>query len=232
MVSGCQWQCCPGLVSMAAAVMVAGLVGLVTMADGTQPTIGPETLENFEQYAGDGFPARWRANDGEARNIYRVESEAGNRFLRARSKNQGVQIGLEHVFNPTHWRRFGWRWRVHEFPRGADERVGDKHDAAAQVYIIFDNQYRPRVIKYIWSGSVPAQSRFINPLYSRGRVVVLRSGAAEKNKWVEEEVSFYDDYKKFFGATPGDVQGIAVLSSSDSTRSTASADYDDFTLLP
>ena len=75
-------------------------------------------------------------------------------------------------------------------------------------------------------------SRFNHPLYNRGHVVILRSGPAEKNQWFNEEINFYDDYRSFFGSEPGKVQGIAVLSSSDSTKSSASADFDDFTLLP
>jgi homospermidine synthase len=35
-----------------------------------------------------------------------------------------------------------------------------------------------------------------------------------------------------FGEEPGKVQGIAILSSSDLTKSLAIADYDDFILLP
>jgi hypothetical protein len=88
------------------------------------------------------------------------------------------------------------------------------------------------VIKYIWSSALPAGARFTNPLYSRGRIVVLRSGPREKDRWQEETINFYDDYKQFFGEEPDRIQGIGVLSSSDATKSLAIADYDDFTLLP
>jgi hypothetical protein len=44
-------------------------------------------------------------------------------------------------------------------------------------------------------------------------------------------VNLYRDYKVFFGEEPGEVQGIAVKTSSDSTKSIAVADYDDFSLL-
>ena len=41
----------------------------------------------------------------------------------------------------------------------------------------------------------------------------------------------YADYKALFGAEPGAVQGLGVMSSSSHTRSVVSADYDDFVLL-
>lgn len=73
---------------------------------------------------------------------------------------------------------------------------------------------------------------FTNPLYNRGRIVILRSGPQKKDKWYEESIDFYEDYKRFFGEEPGKVQGIGILSSSDATKSLVIADYDDFTLLP
>jgi len=57
-------------------------------------------------------------------------------------------------------------------------------------YVVFDNQYWPRVIKYIWSAALPVGSRFANPLYGRGIVVVLWSGSVEREKWQAEEVNF------------------------------------------
>jgi Protein of unknown function (DUF3047) len=189
-------------------------------------------LENFERYGDAVFPSRWKSRNDEAQKIYRIEAENSNRFLRAHAEKQAVQIGLDYVFNAQKLRRLSWRWRVHQLPAGADERSAEKHDAAAQVYVVFDNQYWPRVIKYIWSAALPAGSRFTNPLYSRGRVAVLRNGEPDKNKWYDEEVNFLDDYRKFFGAEPGQVQGIGILTSSDSTKSVAAADYDDFVLLP
>ena len=59
---------------------------------------------------------------------------------------------------------------------------------------------------------------------------VLRSGSEHLGTWQEETVNVYRDYQAAFGEEPGEVQGIAVNTSSDSTKSVAAADYDDFTL--
>ena len=205
---------------------------LVFAVWGTQFPSGSTPLEDFERYDNGAFPNRWRSRNDEARKIYRVEAETSGRFLRAHADKQAAQIGLDHVFEPKQQRRLTWRWRVHQLPTGADERSADKHDAAAQVYVIFDNQYWPRVIKYIWSAALPVGTRFVNPLYGRSRVVVLRSGPGEKQQWRREEINFYEDYKKFFDSEPSKVQGVGILTSSDATKSVAIADYDDFVLLP
>jgi DUF3047 family protein len=189
-------------------------------------------LENFEQSGTNGFPSKWRGSNDDAKNIYRIESENGNRFLRARADNQAVQIGLERIFDPKNQPRLKSRWRAHQLPKGADERVSGKHDAAAQVYVVFDNQTLPRVVKYTWSSSLPVGTQFTSPLYNRNKGIVRRSGQPDGRRWYEEEANFLEDFKKLFGAEPGKVQGIAILTSSDATKTVAAADYDDFVLLP
>lgn len=59
------------------------------------PAPAATLLEHFDQYAEGTFPTKWRGKNSDAQSIYRIESEGGNRFLRARSNNQGVQIALE-----------------------------------------------------------------------------------------------------------------------------------------
>ena len=58
--------------------------------------------------------------------------------------------------------------------------------------MVFDNQYLPRVIKYIWSAGLPVGISFINPLYGRGRVVVLRSGSSSKGEWHQEIINWIE----------------------------------------
>jgi hypothetical protein len=70
-----------------------------------------------------------------------------------------------------------------------------------------------------------------SPVYWRAKVVVLESGVADAGEWRKETVNFYDDYKKLFGFEPGEVEGVGLLTDSDTTATVAEADYDDFTLL-
>jgi hypothetical protein len=192
------------------------------------------SLENFAEYPVGTFPTRWkvRGNEEEAREIYRVAAERDKHFLHAYSKGQGVQIGLTHVFKPQEFPLLRWRWRALQLPAGADERVKKTNDSAAAVYVVFDNQILPRAIKYVWSSTVPVGSRVDSPVYWRSKVVVLQSGPSSVGEWRQETVNCYQDYKDLFGAEPGEVQGIAVLTDSDVTGGVAEADYADFALLP
>jgi hypothetical protein len=59
-------------------------------------------------------------------------------------------------------------------------------------------------------------------------VRVLRN-SAQAGQWVEEQVNVREDYQKYFGGSevpkPG---GIAVLTDSDDTKSSAQGDYANF----
>ena len=217
--------------------MVLGwvMVGGVGRADDRPPAHRPVLEETFEQYAVGTFPGRWevRGDEAEARTIYRVvEEEAGNRFLRASAERQDIQIGLTKKFGPEQYPVLRWRWRVARLPTGGDERAKPTNDSAAAVYVVFDSRIMPRAIKYVWSATLPVGSTFTSPHYWRGKVVVLQSGPPDSPAWRQETVNFYEDYQELFGFAPGEVQGVAILTDSDVTQSSAQADYDDLAVLP
>jgi hypothetical protein len=60
---------------------------------------------------------------------------------------------------------------------------------------------------------------------------VIRSGTSPKGEWTEERVNVLEDYKKYFNESEvPKTAGIAVLTDSDDTRSTAQGDYAKFRL--
>lgn len=191
------------------------------------------TLETFEADTLRAFPQRWNAlKDAQvAQGIYLVDEEDGNRFLRAFSEKQGILISLSHTFQPKTLPFLRWRWRVTQLPSGGDERTAHTNDSAAGVYVIYDNRVMPRAVKYVWSTTLPVGTRVTNPGYWRARTIVLRTGPTKLGTWQQETVNLYQDYKELFGTEPGEVQGIGLITSSDSTSSVAAADYDDFILL-
>jgi hypothetical protein len=190
-------------------------------------------LANFDADQPSAFPQQWKARGSEdiARIVYQVAEENGNRFLHAHAEKQDVQIGISRSFQPKEFPILQWRWRAKQLPAGGNEQATDTNDSAAGVYVVFDSTVMPRAIKYVWSSTLPVGTRFTSPVYWRSRTIVLQSGLGQVNEWKLETVNFYRDYKELFGTEPGEVQGIAILTDSDGTKSVAEADYDDFTLL-
>jgi Protein of unknown function (DUF3047) len=223
-------------IHVALCALVLVLWGVLPAKGETQtPDTGgtPFILETFEQDPPLQFPARWQVHGDQhqAEQIYQVRVEADNHFLHAQAVSQAIQVGIVREMSPQAFPRLRWRWRVHQLPPGGDERQQATHDSAAAVYVVFDNRLLPRVLKYVWSTTVPAGTQLTNPLYWRAKIIVLESGTRGLEEWRQETVDVYADYKALFGAEPGEVLGVGLMSSSSHTQSVVSADYDDFMVL-
>jgi hypothetical protein len=188
------------------------------------------TLDDFSKATIGQFPLNWKPRKDEGTEVYAVREEEGLRFLRAESRGHGIQAAREiESWDLAKYPVLAWSWRPRQFPKGADERTG-KNDSVLAVYMLVPHsQIRgPKAVKYIWSERVPVGTT-LKSNNDLTQVRVLRSGTAGANKWTEERVNVLADYRKRFGesGTPKPA-GIAVLTDSDDTESTASGDYAKF----
>lgn len=186
----------------------------------------------FDREPGGGLPRGWEGRGGAARSVYRIERERdGNAYLKASSLNDGVQLGVEVQADARNGLTLSWRWRVWELPAGGDERREDTMDSAAAVYAVFGSRVLPRVIKYVWSTTVPAGTVLRHPRSGRMAIIVVRSGADRLGDWQAVGRDLTEDYRRLFGGEPGRLRGVGVKTDSDSTSGAARADFDDFQLL-
>jgi Protein of unknown function (DUF3047) len=196
---------------------------------GAQPEC--KTIDDFSKAKVGEFPADWKPRKDSGKDAYRVMEEGGLRFLRAAVRGLGVQAAREYEWDLNAYPVLAWSWRPLEFPKGGNERESKTNDSALAVYLLvpYSRIAGPKAVKYIWSERVPAGTR-LSSNAGLTQVRVLRSGApAKKGEWVEERVNVRDDYKKYFDVpeTPKPA-GIAVLTDSDDTSSTAQGDYASF----
>src|SRR5262245_40958519 len=177
------------------------------------------------------LPEGWEIRGNSSRPVYEIRAEAdGNHYLAAESHNTDVQVGVEIEGSARKSSILSWRWRVWELPRGADERNSKTLDSAASVYAVFGSRLLPRILKYVWSTSVPAGTSFNHPNSGRMVIVVVNSGIASRGQWQSVSRDLAADYKKAFGSAPPNLIAIGVKTDSDSTRTSAQADYDDIRL--
>lgn len=207
-------------------VLAALFTGSAAMA---QPDC--RTIEDFSTAKVGELPPGWKLRKDTAKDVYRVAEESGLRFLHAAAKGIGVQAAKEYEWDLAAYPMLAWSWRPIEFPKGADERDSKTNDSALAVYMLvpYSRVRGPKAVKYIWSEKVPVGTRLESNM-GLTQVRVLRSGAPEKKgEWVEERVNVLEDYKKYFDVkeTPKPA-GIAVLTDSDDTNSSAQGDYAHF----
>ena len=189
------------------------------------------TVENFSKGKVGEFPPDWKPRKDSGLAAYSIQEKDGLRFLHAVAKNLGIQAAKQHEWEPKSYPMLAWSWRPVEFPAGSDERQAKTNDSAVSVYAVFPHTpFSVKTLKYIWSAVVPVGTR----LTSNGgltQALVIRSGADKKGSWTEERVNVFENYKKFFDETETPkASGIAVLTDSDDTKSTAQGDYANFRL--
>jgi len=189
------------------------------------------TIEDFSKAKVGELPADWKLRKDSAKEAYRVAEESGLKFLRVAAKGLGVQAAREYEWDLAAYPILAWSWRPLEFPKGGDERDSKTNDSVLAVYMLvpYSKIRGPKAVKYVWSEKVPVGTKLESNM-GLTQVRVVRSGAPEKKgAWVEERVNVLEDYKKYFDEkeTPKPA-GIAVLTDSDDTNSSAQGDYANF----
>jgi hypothetical protein len=214
---------------------ILAVVVVAVLAFASEPPRERLVLEDFEEGALGGLPSGWKARRyGATENPpYRIEEEAGNRFLRAEDRGENVMLYKEVRWNARDYPYLSFRWRIRAVPEGADERIEERADSAAGLYLSYRRKLGivPESVKFVWSGNLDAGSAFRRPGMGMPWTVVAGSGEPDSS-WRTFVFRTEDVYRKTFGKDPGDRPlGIGLLSDANSTGSFAAADYDDIVVL-
>jgi hypothetical protein len=147
-----------------------------------------------------------------------------------------------------------WDWRLAQPLPTAN--VADRHldDSPARVLLFFDGdaatlparerrlmdqaalltgQAMPfATLVYAWDNRLAEGSIVPHAVTSQVKTVVVARGADAVGRWQRFERDYVADYRRAFGAEPGRLIGVGVLTDSDNTKSDALAWYGDIRLLP
>jgi hypothetical protein len=214
--------------SVVARRLVVALLALVSLS-GLAAAEECVTIDNFSKGKVGEFPPDWKPRKDAGREAYSIQEADGLRFLQAVAKNLGIQAAKQSEWDPKVYPMLAWSWRPVQFPAGSDERQSKTNDSAVSVYAVFPHSpVSVKALKYIWSAVVPVGTR-LSSSAGLTQVLVLRSGTEKKGAWTEERVNVFENFKKFFDETETPkASGIAVLTDSDDTKSTAQGDYANF----
>lgn len=138
-------------------------------------------------------------------------------------------------------------WKVPALMPQADLAQRDKADAVVRVVLTFEGD-RSRLsardhmlselallmtgepmpyatLMYVWCPTRATGSVIVNPRTDRIRKLVVESGTARLNQWLDYERDIRADFRLVFGEEPGRLLNVAVMSDGDNTRSTFRAWY-------
>jgi hypothetical protein len=174
------------------------------------------------------IPSGWQPSRRECSMFSIVKDESGC-YLRLTVENQCTSIGKQVAFSTDTFPILSWKWRVHTLPVGGCEDKKETNDSGAGVYVIFKGKFKlNKIVKYVWSTTLPSGTVLASPFNQNTKLIVLQSGSKNVGHWLTETVNVREDYLKVFNAVPPPVVGIAILSDADNTESRAVADYDEF----
>lgn len=176
----------------------------------------------------------WQEKIFKGRVLYSVKATKDDGYLEAYSKDTASGIFYEIRFDPRKLPMISWKWKVLRFPKKSRFAVGnsewiEQDDYAARFYVIFPKLSfnLTKCLEYVWDKSLPVGTITSSPYSDNIKIIVIQSGSRNLNRWVAEERNIRADYKKAFGAEPGKVGAIAIMTDTDNTQSTAEANYDE-----
>ena len=231
---------------------LAAAVALLSVeaGHGEVPAVLP--VGEFSKSSAGGHPANWRplTFDKIARHsVYELVEDAGVVVLAARSDRAAAGLTRAIAINPREYPIVQWRWKVENTIPGGDVRRKSGDDYAARLYITFAydpatagawerakmaaaralyGEYPPRAaLNYIWANRAPVGTVAPNPYTKRVRMIAVQSGAPRAGVWVGEARNIADDYRAAFGAEPPPISGVAVMTDTDNTQTTARAWFGD-----
>lgn len=140
-----------------------------------------------------------------------------------------------------------WDWKTDALIAGADNREKDREDAPLRVLVAFDGDVatlpdaeRKRfsraknlagrdvpyaVLMYIWTDLVPVGTVIRSAHTSQVRMLAVASGPGDLGHWQSVQRNVADDYRKAYGAEPGPVLAVAVMTDTDNTGTKAVGSY-------
>lgn len=183
---------------------------------------------------------------------YTVSSEQGKGVLTAVADNSASLFAA--LAKPKHVapQYISWRWKTDALIVGADNRDKNKEDAPLRIIVAFDgdrsklpdaekknNKWAKRIsgreppyatLMYIWSEQVAVDTIIPSAHSGQVKMLVASSGSAGLGQWQNMRRNLLADYRRAFGAEPGALLGIGVLTDTDNTDGKASGQYADIQL--
>jgi hypothetical protein len=167
----------------------------------------------------------------------------------ANSSTSGLRCDIDVDPRATPW--LEWDWRVDSFPAKATVSDDDVEDSPARVVVGFDGDmstlplrelmFRDQVelftgqvlpfatLAYTWDGRVAVDQVVDYPRSKFIRNLIVESGQSGLGGWHHYRRNVVDDYRRVFGAEPGRIRSVGILTDSDDLKTRIEAWFGDLT---
>lgn len=179
--------------------------------------------------------------------VYTLHNENGLSVIKAVA-NSSASLYVANLKPPASMpATLGWRWKTDALVPGADNRKKELEDAPLRVLIAFDGDRSKlpeveqkrfsraktlsgrdlpyAVLMYIWSEQVAVGTVIPSAHTSQVKMLVVASGTGGLGQWQSLRRNVVEDYRRAYGADPGRLLGVAVMTDTDNTGTTAVGQY-------
>jgi hypothetical protein len=194
-----------------------------------------------------------RAFPGKRATEYRPTHKAGRPALWARADASASAMRREVHLPAEAVGRLQFSWYVSDLLEAADLSQRGSGDSPVRIVLAFDGDRRHfsardqllselsqaltgepmpyATLMYVWCNRCAANEVITHPRTGRIRKIAVESGSAGIGRWRDHERDLRADFERAFGEPPGPLLGVALMTDSDNTRSTAQAWYGPLRLL-
>lgn len=195
----------------------------------------------------------WVIHPRKRKTHYRVSRDGSRRVLVATAAGAASGLMAKVELDPRARPILRWRWRADALVSDADNADASREDAPVRIVLAFDgdksrlpmrdrmffervkllsgNEMPHSTLMYIWENRRAVGTVIENPHSGRIRKIVVDSGPAELRRWRMHRRDIVEDYRRAFGAEPGRLIGIAILTDTDNTGGEVRASYGDIELV-
>ena len=181
--------------------------------------------------------------------VYTLVKEEGRSVLRA-AADGSASLYVARFKAPTAVpAAVTWRWKTDALVPGADNRDKKLEDAPLRLLVAFDGDQSSlpeveqkrfarakrlsgtappyAVLMYIWSDQVAVDSVIPSAHTSQVKMLAVASGTSGLGTWQSVQRNLAADYRRAYGAEPGPLLGVAVMTDTDNTGAKAVGEYAD-----
>jgi hypothetical protein len=207
--------------------------------------------------AGAAVPVGWQPwiiNRTKAPTLYELvkDGPTGQVVLHAAAEHSasGLKQRLDVV--PAERPIIAWRWRVVDLITAADNQDRYSEDSPARLMLFFDGdrgtlpareqmlmetarmltgQELPfATLMYVWENRFEPETLLRNTFTQQVKMIVVGTGRDRIGTWKTFQRNYVDDYRRAFGADPGRLVGIGIMTDTDNTGESVEAFYGDIVL--
>lgn len=207
--------------------------------------------------AGPGPPRGWQPwiiNRAKTPTKYELVPDAHARAVVLRAVAERAASGLKQRIDvdPAERPEIVWRWRVVDLIAAADNQDRYSEDAPARLMLFFDGDRRTLPMKeqmlmetahlltgqelpfatlmYVWENRFAPDTLLRSAFTEQVRMIVVGTGRDRIGTWKRFQRNYVADYRRAFGAEPGRLVGIGIMTDTDNTGESVEAFYGDIEL--